>query len=157
MSQLLGEVLPPAALKELAPPVIDEAAGQCFVVVTVDPDGTPRPCLLSVGEMRAVSERAIRIAVWPDSATTANLRRSSTVLLVVAAPPDAFHVIAEPRELPTLPDIALARFELTVTSVSVDGHDGAPVSRPMEFRATAAFGPELLASWWAQAAAIAAD
>lgn len=147
MSTLVGTSLPAPVLDVLAPEERLRPEGQCILLVTVDPDAQPRPCLLSVGELLAMDDRRLRTAVWPHSRTTANLDRGSPVLLVLAAPPDTFHVRAVPRRLPAAPGSPLARFELDVTSVEVDGHDGLPVTQPMWFAAREDHRAAVLAMW----------
>ncbi|WP_433574799.1 hypothetical protein [Nocardia brasiliensis] len=124
--------------------------GQCFILVTADPDSTPRPCLLSVGEILVTDANHMRIAVWPNSRTTANLNRGTPVLLTCALPPDTFHVRAAPRPMAPVPAAHLVRFELTVTSVEQDVHVGLPVTRPMWFEATPDREAWLLEMWQAQ-------
>jgi len=156
MSTVVGTTLPGPVLDVLAPEESLRPEGQCIVLVTVDPDGQPRPCLLSVGELLAMDDRRLRTAVWQTSRTTANLDRGSPALLVVAAPPDAFHIRTLPRRLPDAPPSPLARFELDVISVEVDGHDGLPVTQPMWFAAKDGYGPEVLAMWRRQHASLRA-
>lgn len=56
-------------------------AGFTIQCVTVDPDGWARVALLSAGEVVAIDERHLRLALWPDSHTTANLTRERHGLL----------------------------------------------------------------------------
>jgi hypothetical protein len=60
--------------------------GLTLQLMTADPDGWPRLALLSAGEVIAVNPTRFRIALWPDSRTTANLTRSgqATLAFVVA-------------------------------------------------------------------------
>lgn len=147
MSTVAGTSLPAPVMNILAPERRARPEGDCLLLVTVDPDGQARPCLLSIGEMLAVDERRLRALVWPDSTTAANLERGSATLFVFAAPPDVFHVRARPRRLPPAPGTSLARFEFDVTSVEVDGHDGMPVTQPMRFAARAGYRDEVLDMW----------
>lgn len=155
MSTSLGNRLPEPVMNLFAAGEREHAEGQCFILVTVDSDGQARPCLLSVGEMCTTDDRHLRASVWPDSQTTANLDTGNPALLVVAAPPDAFHIRATPQRLPTTPNSSLARFELTVTSVETDAHEGMPVTRPMWFAARDDLREKALAMWRDQHNALA--
>ncbi len=139
--------MPPAVLSVFAPEARHRPEGQCVILVTVDPDGQPRPCLLSVGEMLAIDDRTLRAVVWKDSTTTANLDRGRPMLLMVAAPPDVFHVRASPSRLPAAPMSSLARFQLAVSTVEVDAHAGMPVTHPMWFAARPDLAATVLATW----------
>jgi len=139
MSRFIGGAVPASVRQALARDQLSGASGQCIVLVTVDPNNQPRPCLLSVAELSVVDDRHLRAFVWPRTMTTANLDRGSTALFVLAAPPDVFHIRATARRLPDVQQIAQARFEFEVTSVEVDGHEGMPVTQPMSFAATEAF------------------
>jgi len=50
-------------------------------LATTDPDGWPRLALLSAGEIFTVDQTRLRIALWPESHTTANLTRTSRATL----------------------------------------------------------------------------
>jgi isopentenyl-diphosphate Delta-isomerase len=124
ISVVLGESLPASAITAFAAEESERPGGQCFVLVTVDPDKLARPCMLSIGEVLAIDARRLRIIVWRDSRTTANLDRGDPILLVIAAPPDAFHIHAVPKRLKPRRG---ARWPCSSCSVEVDGHDGMPL------------------------------
>ncbi|WP_285783134.1 hypothetical protein [Microbispora sp. NBRC 16548] len=128
--------------------------GQCLILTTVDADGQPRSCLLSAAELLVVDRQRLRAVVWPDSATAANMGRGSPVLLLIAAPPDVFHIRAEPRRLPSAPASSLARFELLITAVEVDVHAGMPVISVMRFAARPQLSDHILRTWREQHAAL---
>ncbi|MFF8430636.1 hypothetical protein ACF07Y_36960 [Streptomyces sp. NPDC016566] len=154
MSKTIGSAIPTAVLDMLTAREGDGAEGPCIIVITVDPDGQPRPCLLSPGELLVVDEQRLRAVVWPGSRTTANLDRGAAVLITVAAPPDVFHLRAVAERLPNAPDSQLARFTFTTTSVERDGHEGLPVTVPMWFAATTEARQEVLAMWEEQQRAL---
>jgi hypothetical protein len=150
MSKLVGDRLPASLMSAVGTSTPTEPSGQCLILVTTDPDGTPRPCLLSVGETLAVDDRHVRVVVWPDSATTRNLDRGGVALLVCAVAPDVFHIRADPVRMAASPQCDLARFELTVRTVEVDHHAGMPVTCPMTFAAVAEASDQVLAMWRTQ-------
>ncbi|GAA0416683.1 hypothetical protein [Streptomyces luteireticuli] len=147
MSVRIGDRLPPPVLQLFGPAESERPEGQCFLLVTVDVDGCPRPCMLSVGDLCPLDDRRLRAAVWPGSRSTANLDSGRPALLTLAAPPDVFHVRLTPARLPDAPGSPLARFEFTVTGVDRDGHEGMPVTRPMWFAARPDRREDVLALW----------
>lgn len=157
MSSLLGPRLPAKVMALFEESQRANPDGQCLILVTVDPNGSPRPCLLSVGEMLALDDCTLRALVWRDSQTTANLRRGNPALFVLAVPPDAFHVRATPQQLPDAPSSSLARFEFTISSVEIDGHDGMPVAQPMWFTTRDDLRPKVLDMWAEQLEALRHD
>ncbi|MGW4848112.1 hypothetical protein [Nocardia brasiliensis] len=147
MSILIADHLTLDLVRLFEPSERERAEGQCFLLVTTDPDNSPRPCLLSVGEILVTGVDRLRIVVWPNSRTTDNLNRASPVLLTCAIPPDIFHITALPQPLPLVPAAQLARFELTVSRVERDVHEGLPVTQPMWFAATTGREESLLEMW----------
>ncbi|MGW2598832.1 hypothetical protein [Streptomyces klenkii] len=147
MSVRLGDRLPQSVQQLFAPSERERPEGQCFSLVTVDADGSPRPCMLSVGDLCPIGDRRLRAVVRPGSRTAANLGSGRSALLTLAAPPDVFHVRLTPARLPDAPGSPLARFEFTITSVDRDGHEGLPVTRPMWFAARPGRREDVLALW----------
>ena len=76
---------------------LEAAVGLALELITVDADGWPRVALLSVGEVVAVGDRALALALWPGSRTTANLERSGGALLALVAGGAAHRVALEAR------------------------------------------------------------
>src|SRR6187551_3092833 len=75
MSRLLGDTLPDDLVAALDGTGPAGKVGQAYLLVTSDEDGTPRPCMLSAGELLAVDGRRVRLALWSGSRTSANLAR----------------------------------------------------------------------------------
>ena len=64
----------------------DDLAAQAslvFELLTVAPSGWPHVALLSVGEVVALDEHSVGLALWPTSTTTDNLQRSGRALLQI--------------------------------------------------------------------------
>ena len=61
--------------------------GDTFLLLTVGETGWPHVAMLSVGEVLAVSTQQIRFALWPDSHTSDNLRRTGLATLMAVTPP----------------------------------------------------------------------
>jgi len=60
---------------------LDAHVGFTLELITVDADGWPRVALLSMGEVVAIGDAALALALWPRSRTTANLERTTHGLL----------------------------------------------------------------------------
>jgi hypothetical protein len=60
---------------------VQAGVGLTIQLLTVDEPGWPRVALLSVGEVLAIDERNLRLALWPTSQTTANLSRTGRGVL----------------------------------------------------------------------------
>lgn len=63
---------------------IESFAALAIVVATVDAEGWPHPAMLSYYEVAAVDRQNVRLAIYTDSRTCANMReRGKTTLIVV--------------------------------------------------------------------------
>ncbi|GAA4614625.1 hypothetical protein GCM10023195_63910 [Actinoallomurus liliacearum] len=134
MAESLGNRLPDELVQALGDEALVAPDQPAFLLITTDPDGAPRICMLSVGELFVRDERTLRVALWRGTRTARNLGRGGTVLLGAVSPGSVIYVRATPRHLtlpePTGPDC----FELTVTGVESDVHVGMPVTSGIMFR-----------------------
>ena len=65
---------------------IDSRAEQAILICTVDSSGWPHPAMLSYFEVAALDRHNLRLAVYTDSRTCANMReRGKATLIVVDA------------------------------------------------------------------------
>lgn len=150
MSARVSNVLPPEIQMEFDGKNLGSKTGLAFLVVTVDTDGSPRPCMLSAGEILAVDGRTLRLGVWPDSTTAANLRRGSRVVLCYVKPNTVLYV--KGRALGTWDDQLLTA-EIAVSEVAADEHPGFAITDGIRFRYQGS--PEaLVAAWSSQLAAL---
>jgi hypothetical protein len=63
-----------------------ERASHAIMVCTVDSDGSPRPAMLSYFEVAAPDRHNLRLALYNDSRTCANMReRGRATLIIVEA------------------------------------------------------------------------
>ena len=69
MSKLIGDTIPSGLRQELDGEHLETKIGAAYLLVTADDDGTPRPCMLSAGEVLAVDDRRLRFALWKGSRT----------------------------------------------------------------------------------------
>jgi hypothetical protein len=101
-------------------------------LLTVSEEGWPHVALLSVGEVLAASDTELRLALWPESQTTANLRRTSRATLTCVHAGTGFYVELEAEALPGLVQ-ELACFRCSVRGVLVDRADYADLTGGMTF------------------------
>jgi hypothetical protein len=83
MSRSAGRSLPAAVRGLLDGTRLEQAAGLTVLLLTVDEPGWPRAAMLSAGEVLATGPRELRLALWPDSSSTANLARSRIATLAL--------------------------------------------------------------------------
>jgi hypothetical protein len=150
MSRTVGDRLPHQILEAFDGRGLDSKIGPAYLLVTVDPDGRPRPCMLSAGEILALDERTLRLGLWPGTRTSSNLAAGSPVLLCFVAPGQVLYVKGTARALDPVGDRALARFEMSVESVESDLHEGMPVTAGITFTVEAGTPQEIAAIWRSQ-------
>lgn len=154
MSTRLGQSLPREILAALDGAELERKLGPAHILVTTDADGTPRPCMLSAGELLAVGERALRLALWAGSHTAGNLSRGAPALLCYVAPRTVLYVRGTARRLPGREGGGLECFELAVESVESDDHPGMPVTSGIAFAVEAQDPGEVIDVWKRQLAAL---
>jgi hypothetical protein len=150
VSESLGDRLPPSLLAAL-----DEAApGFTLVLVSVGTGGWPHLALLSVGEVLALDDRTLRLALWPASTATGNLASEPRVTLAAVVDGVSLSVRLTTRPAGTLelPTGALAVFDATVAEARGDVAPYAVLESGIRFRLTEP--AETLQRWAATRAAL---
>jgi hypothetical protein len=156
MARLLGDTLPDDLIAALDGTGLAGKVGPAYLLVTSDEDGTPRPCMLSAGELLAVDGRRVRLALWSGSRTSANLARGGHALLCHVAPRTVVYVRGPARPLDAGPDLDLDCFELEVASVESDEHAGMPVTAGITFAIERGDPASVVEAWERQLAALRA-
>ena len=154
MSKLLGDTIPSDLLSELDGEGLEGRIGPAYLLVTSDEDGTPRPCMLSAGEVLAIGERSLRFALWPGSRTASNLGRGARALFCHVAPRRVLYVRGRTRPLAADPSVDLDCFELEVESVESDDHAGMPVTGGITFSVERGEPTAVVDAWRRQLAAL---
>jgi hypothetical protein len=149
VSRSAGDALPETVQRRLSG---DDPAGAVDVTVlllTVDPEGWPRVAMLSAGEVLATGSRTLRLALWPESTTTANLTRTgrATLALVEGGAGWYFLCSARRRADLSLPGRCLASFELRVEEALEDVVPYAQLTGGISFRLAE---PERTLAAWAE-------
>lgn len=84
MSQILGKELTPALLQRMGGAEIEAHEGKIIPILTIDEAGWAHPALLSYYEIVAKSSATLDMALWKNSSTANNLRKSGKVTLMVS-------------------------------------------------------------------------
>lgn len=153
MAKPIGDRLPEDMVRRFAGTEPEALLGIAYPLITVDDSGAPRLNMISAGELLSVGDRALRIALWPGTRTGANLAAGRPALVCVVEPGSVRYIRGTAARL-TAPGTADC-FELTVTAVESDSHDGMPVATPITFTAVRPNRAEVLATWRAQLTALA--
>jgi hypothetical protein len=130
MSRSLGNQLPPQVLALLDGRNLGDKTDFALLLNTVDAGGHPHPAMLSVGEVLARGPSALRLALYPNSSTSKNLRRGGGLSMALAHGGLAYYVKATAREI----DGAAAHlggqagFEAAIDEVLEDGDPSAQVT-----------------------------
>ncbi|ATH94343.1 hypothetical protein ACH95_03360 [Bacillus glycinifermentans] len=95
---------------------------EAMMLQTVTEDGWPHTAMISAGEILALNETDVRLALWKGTTTTANIARTGRAMLVTCWKGKAHYVRLSLSELPELKDAKhpRARFSGTVESARED-------------------------------------
>ena len=156
MSKLIGDTIPPTLSRALDGEHLEEKIGPAYLLVTADADGTPRPCMLSAGEVLAFDERRLRFALCKGSRTCENLARAERVLFCHIAPRTVLYLRGPARPLTADPALNLDCFELEVESVESDDHVGMPVTTGISFAVERGDPAAVVDAWRRQVAGLRA-
>jgi hypothetical protein len=147
MSKLIGNRLPDEILRAFDGEQLQEKVGPAYLLVTTDDDGTPRPCMLSAGEVLAVDNRHIRVALWPGTTTARNLARGGRTLFCFVAPRLVYYAKGSSTALGRGGDSKLERFQIEIDAVESDIHQGMPVKNTIQFELES-LDPTTVAGQW---------
>lgn len=154
MSKVVSDRLPQQIVRAFDGRDLESKIGPAHLLVTTDDDGTPRPCMLSAGEVLAPSDDRLRLILWTGSTTCHNLARGGPVLLCYVVGGDLWYVKGTPRALPPASSSKLERFEVEVHSVESDKHEGMPVTGGITFGLDRVDAAKVTAGWERQLAAL---
>jgi hypothetical protein len=122
MSRLESTVLPPPVLALLDGRDLDGKVGETILLLTTGERGWPHVAMLSAGEVLAVAEDRVRLALWTGTETGDNLRRGARATLAVVLAGGGHYIeIALSSERPIEVDGSVHdRFDCTVERVLSD-------------------------------------
>ena len=133
MGKDIGDRLPHGVMTAFDGTSLEQKIGPAYLLVSTDPDGRPRPCMLSAGEVLATDDRHLRVGLWPGTHTSQNLARGASIVFCFVSPGTVLYIRGSVHPLPEAPQAQLARFEIEVASVESDVHPGMPVTQTISF------------------------
>jgi hypothetical protein len=154
MSKVISDRLPEEITSAFDGRDLESKIGPAHLLVTVDEDGTPRPCMLSAGEVLATADDRLRVILWTGSTTCRNLARGGAVLFCYVVGSDLYYVKGVPTALPQASSSKLERFEIAVQAVESDKHEGMPVTAGITFGIGDLDAAKVAAGWERQLAAL---
>ena len=83
MSRVRTKALTDDLYRRLSGADIESLAALAIVVCTVDAEGWPHPAMLSYFEVAAIDRQNVRLAVYNDSRTCANMRERAKATLII--------------------------------------------------------------------------
>lgn len=156
MSKHLGDRLPKDVVTAFDGQNIEKKIGLAYLLVTNDNDGTPRPCMLSAGEILAPDDKHLRVALWPGTNTSKNLTRGGRTLFCYVAKGTVYYAKGTSRSLGPGPGSKLERFELSIDAVESDIHAGMPVKETVVFEVEGMDTSKVASDWQRQLDALRA-
>lgn len=145
MATRIGDRLPPDLVAWFDGTDLESKAGVAYPLITVDESGSPRINMSSAGELLAMDDSTLRVVLWPHTNTGRNLAAGRPAMVCVVAPGSVRYVRGTATRLESPGELEC--FELTVTALESDSHDGMPVSTAITFDTVKPGRDEVLASW----------
>ena len=122
MSKLIGTELPEILLQRLSGAETESLANKAIVICTVDSAGWAHPAMLSYFEVVATDSSKIRLAIYKNSSTAANIRRNGKLTILIVDQRMAYHIKGSAaevaREMASAPHNSI--FNLHVEQVLAD-------------------------------------
>lgn len=149
MSRTIGSTLPRTLRDAFDGSVDPRRVGLGYPLATVDEDGRPRPAMLSAGEILAMGDEVLRLAMWPDSTSAANLAAGRPCFVTYVGPGVVYHVHGRATALVSEPAAGRgpACFELQVERVDADAHPGLPTVQTITYACEAISVETVLEDW----------
>jgi hypothetical protein len=135
MSKLLGKELTEALLNRLSGAGVTSHEGKIIPIFTLDDLGWPHPALLSYYEVVAKNASTLDMAIWKDSSTANNLRRTGKISLMITDSGVNFYIKGAVRELePAMTGAPqVSRFQITVEQLLEDQEANAQITSGMTY------------------------
>lgn len=133
MSKLIGDRLTDDFLDAFGGRNLAGQVGLAYLLISTDEDNTPRPCMLSAGEVLVPNDRTIRVGLWPGTRTAKNLSRGERVLFCYVAARTVLYAKGRSVRLSRSDHPKLEGFDIKVDTVESDIHPGMPVKETIAF------------------------
>jgi len=136
MSQVIGKELTQALFDRLSGREIDAHEGKTIPIFTTDEQGWPHPALLSYYEVVAKNPSTLDMALWKNSSTADNLRRTDKVTLMISDRGVNYYLKGSVRELQHAMAGAppVSRFQVTLEQVIEDQEPNAEITTGLTYR-----------------------
>jgi hypothetical protein len=136
MSQLLGKNLPVPLLARLNGTDVASHEGKIIPIFTVDEAGWAHPALLSYYEMVAKNESTLDMALWKNSSTANNLRKTGKVTLMITDKGVNYYLKGCVQELQyeMAGAAPVSRFRVTMEQVIEDQEPNAEITTGLTYR-----------------------
>ncbi len=136
MSQVLGKTLTDALMQRLSGREIGSHEGKIIPIFTVDAVGWAHPALLSYYEIVTKNSTTLDMALWKNSSTANNLRRTGKVTLMITDKGVNYYLKGGVKELqaemPGAP--VVSRFRFTLEQLVEDQEPNAEITTGMTYR-----------------------
>ena len=136
MSQIVGKELTQALLDRLNGRDVESHEGKIIPIFTTDEQGWAHPALLSYYEIVAKNPSTLDMALWKDSSTAHNLRRTGKVTLMISDRGVNYYLkgsVSElQREMAGAPPVS--RFRVTLEQVIEDQEPNAEITTGLTYR-----------------------
>jgi hypothetical protein len=122
MSRPLEARIPPD-VRALLDADLASSVGVALLLLAISEEGWPHQAMISCGEIAAVSDERLAVALWPSSTAARVLAHGGRATLTLVLPPTAYalRLDVEPAgELETPMAGRLARFLATVAAATAD-------------------------------------
>ena len=143
MSQLLGKELPSDLLQRLGGAEIEAQEGKIIPIFTIDEDGWAHPALLSYYEVIAKSASTLDMALWKNSSTANNLRKTGKITLMLSDLKTNYYLKGRVSELEYEMTGAapVSRFRVALEQVIEDQEPNAEITTGLTYRRMAQRDP----------------
>jgi len=136
MSQLLGKQLTEALLTRLSGAEVAAHEGKIIPIFTTDEAHWAHPALLSYYEIVAKDASTLDMALWKDSTTANNLRRSGKVTLMISDRGVNYYLKGNVKELEheMAGAAPVSRFRVTLVQLIEDQEPNAEITTGLTYR-----------------------
>jgi len=136
MSQIIGKHLTQALLNRLKGADVEAHEGKIIPIFTTDEAGWAHPALLSYYEIIAKDGCTVDMALWKDSTTAKNLRRSGKVTLMISDLGVNYYLKGNVKELEYEMAGAppVSRFRVIMEQVIEDQEPNAEITTGLTYR-----------------------
>ncbi len=136
MSRLVETHLTEALMNRLGGVEVAVHEGKIIPIFTLDERGWPHPALLSYYEIRARDASTLELALWKESSTANNLRRSGVLTIMITDEGVNYYLKGSVQQLESEMTGApqVSRFRMKVEEVLEDQEPNAVITTGLTYR-----------------------